>query len=88
MMFPLQELTDLPWRPLREQTALIHHIYPVRPRNDILQPVLRQNYGSADIPVNLSHRFQKIRSRDRIKLRSRLIQNQKFRVHSHDRRQI
>ena len=27
-------------------------------------------------------------SRDRIKLRSRFIQNQKFRVHSHDRRQV
>ena len=88
MMFLFQKFSDFPWSSLCEQTALIHYIYFVCPGNHILQTMLCKDYSCTNIPVDLPHSFQKVRGSNRIQLRRRFIQNQKFWMHGHNRCQI
>ena len=88
MMLLFQKFSDFPGSSLCEQAPLIQHVYFVCPGNHILQTMLCEDYSCTNIPVDLPHSFQKVRGSNRIQLRRRFIQNQKFWMHGHNRCQI
>ena len=68
--------------------AVLHHRHPVRRREDVLQPVLRDDDGGAQLPIDFPHGVEKIRRRNGVQLAGRLVKDQHLRLHGHDRRQI
>ena len=53
----------------------------------LLQPVLRQEDGGTQLPVDASQRLQKVGGGDGIQLTGGLVQDQHLGLHDHDGRQ-
>ena len=80
--------SDLARTAFKKYIAFIHHKSFISIRNDVLQTMFCNDHCRSNVTIDFFYRFQEIRCRDRIKLGSRFIQNQKRRMHCHDRCQI
>ena len=77
-----------PRRILHEDCALLHEQQRRAVRDDLFEAMFRKQNRHGEVPVQTVQRRQKVCCRDRVKLRSRLIQKQKLRLHDHDAREI
>ena len=80
----VEELADVPGGIVCDHLAAIHHDRPVRIGENILQPVLCDDNGSAKLRIDLTDGVEKIRCGNGVKLAGRLVQNQNFRLHCHN----
>ena len=87
MLF-IQEFAYIPRGIVRYDLAAIHNDSPVRIGKNILQTMLRNDNCGAQLPIDLPHSIQKIRSSDWVQLTGRLVQNQHLRLHRHNGGQI
>ena len=62
----------------------LHHHYPVGHREYLLQPMLGQDDGSTQFPVDFGQGLQKFGGGDGIQLRGGLVQYQHLGLHCHD----
>ena len=74
----------MPWRAGTQQAAAVQHGGVGGQRQRLLQPVLRQEDGGAQLAVDAAQRLQKIGGGDGVQLAGRLVQNQHLGLHDHD----
>ena len=84
----LQMAAGLCRRTGTQQPPLVHHRHNGGKGEGLLQPVLRQQNGGAQLPVDLAQHRQKVRRGDGVQLAGRLVQDQHVRLHGHDGGQI
>ncbi len=71
-----------------EKAPLVHDRHRGGQGERLLQPVLRQDDGGAQLPVDLPEGGQKIAGGDRVQLAGGFVQNQNRGLHGHDGGQI
>ena len=71
-----------------QDTPLLHQQHPVGPLEDVLQPVLTEENRHAQLPVDPGYGVQQVSGCQRVQHGGGLVQNQKLRVHGHDRGQV
>jgi len=83
-----ERLADAGGRPLAHDPAPAEHDDVGRKREDLLEPVLRQQDRGAELAVDPAQRREKIGRGDRVELRGGLVEQQAARLHRHDRGEI
>ncbi len=68
--------------------AGLHDGHPIADRKHVFQPVLREENGSAQLPVQSGDGVQKVSRGDGVQLTGGFVQNQHIRLHGHDGGQI
>ena len=80
---PAQSTAHLLRRTGAQQPPAVQHGGVGGQRQRLLQPVLRQQHGNAQLPVQPPHRLQKVGGGDGIQLAGGLVQYQQPRLHHH-----
>ena len=88
VLFLPEPLTDVPWGVVGDHFSAVHHDGAVSVGENILHPMLRNEDGRSQFCVDLPQGVQKIRSRNGVKLAGGFVQDQNFRLHGHDGRQV
>lgn len=66
----------------------LHHHHPVGQGEGLLQPVLGEEDGGAQLPVDFGEGGEKLRGGDGVELGGGLVEHQHLGLHGHDRRQV
>ena len=73
---------------IRSNAAVFHNDHPIGSVVNILQPMLRNDDGSAQFKIDFTQHIQKIRCRNGVQLAGGLVQNQHIRLHCHNRSEV
>ena len=73
---------------IKQNSAVFHNKNLIGNRKDLLKPVLNQNNRKPQLPIKLLERCDEISRGYRVQLTCRLIKNQYFGLHYHNRSQI
>ena len=83
-----EQLPDVRGRAVCDDLPAVHHDGAVGIGEDVLEPVLGDDDGRAELGVDLAHGIEKIARGDGVKLARRLVEDQHLRLHRHDGSEI
>ena len=78
----------IPGRGIGDNAAGLHDNHPVCRREHILRPVLGNENGGAQLPIDFFQSIQEVGGGNGVQLAGGLVQNQNFRLHGHNGGQI
>ena len=87
-VLPVQQSANRSRGVIGNDFTALHDHHPVGGVVDVLQAMLRNDDGGAQLQIDLADRIQEIRGRNGVQLAGGLIQDQDFRLHGHDGRQV
>ena len=83
-----EQLPDGRGRAVCDDLPAVHHDGAVGVGENVLEPVLGDDDGRAELGVDLAHGIEKIARGDGVKLARRLVEDQYLRLHRHDGSEI